>query len=331
MSTPGNTTAETAETAEAWDGPASGPGGGDVSAAWSDPKLANVLYHDAEAGSYDDKWSISYDERCIAYARDRFTAVAGEAGWPYARVLEVGAGTGFFLLNLKQAGVVGEGHVTDISAGMVETAKANAAQLGYEIEGRVADAESLPYDDDTFDLVVGHAMLHHIPDVEQALREVVRVLRPGGRFAFAGEPTRIGDWYARRLGRLTWEVTTRATRLPWLRDWARPEDELAASSEAEALESVVDLHTFDPAALARTAERAGASDVRTVTEELSAAVFGWPVRTFECAVNPDRLGWGWATFAYRSWQRLSTLDAVVLRRVVPSRFFYNVLLTGTKA
>ena len=68
----------------------------------------------------------------------------------------------------------------------------NAKALGFEIEGRVADAESMPYDDATFDLVVGHAVLHHIPDVELALREVLRVLKPGGRFVFAGEPTTLG-------------------------------------------------------------------------------------------------------------------------------------------
>ena len=69
----------------------------------------------------------------------------------------------------------------------------------------------IPYDDATFDLVVGHAVLHHIPDVELALREVLRVLKPGGRFVFAGEPTTVGDWYARRLGRLTWWATTQVT------------------------------------------------------------------------------------------------------------------------
>ena len=48
-----------------------------VRAAWSDPKLANVLYHDWEADTYDEKWSISYDERCIDYAVGRFRASAG--------------------------------------------------------------------------------------------------------------------------------------------------------------------------------------------------------------------------------------------------------------
>mgnify|MGYP000945014156 FL=1 len=54
----------------------------EVKAAFKDPKLANVLYHDWEAGTYDEKWSISYDERCITYASDRFRAVAGDAEWP---------------------------------------------------------------------------------------------------------------------------------------------------------------------------------------------------------------------------------------------------------
>lgn len=296
----------------------------------SSQRLANVLYHDWEASTYDEKWSISYDERCISYARDRFAAVAGTEGWPYGKALELGCGTGFFLLNLQQAGVLEEGHVTDLSPGMVDAAVRNAAGLGFEVEGRVADAESIPYEDATFDLVVGHAVLHHIPDVELALREVLRVLKPGGRFVFAGEPTKLGDWYARRLGRVTWEATTRVTHLPMLRDrWSRPRSELAESSRAAALEAVVDIHTFDPRELAGTAIRAGAVDVRTVTEELTAAFFGWPVRTFEAAVNPERLGWGWSRFAYRSWLRLSAVDRV-LSRVVPQQAFYNVLVTGTR-
>jgi ubiquinone/menaquinone biosynthesis C-methylase UbiE len=306
------------------------PTADEVERAWTDPKLANVLYHDWESTTYDEKWSISYDQRCIDYARDRFVAVAGDQGWPYAEALELGSGTGFFLLNLMQAGVAKTGHVTDLSPGMVETAVRNGIALGLDVDGRVADAESIPYDDASVDLVVGHAVLHHIPDVELALREVLRVLKPGGRFVFAGEPTTIGDWYARHLGRLTWQATTAVTQLAALKArWARPPEELAESSRAAALESVVDLHTFDPRGLAATALRAGAVDVRTTSEELTAAFLGWPVRTFEAAVNPERLGWGWAMFAYRSWQRLSAVDRG-LAHVLPQRLFYNVLLTGTR-
>jgi SAM-dependent methyltransferase len=302
----------------------------EVAAARHDRKLANVLYHDWEAASYDDKWSISYDERCITYAADRFRHAAGDTRRPYGRALELGCGTGFFLLNLMQAGLTARGSVTDLSPGMVAAALRNAENLGLDVDGRVADAEQIPYEDATFDVVVGHAVLHHIPDLDAAFREVLRVLKPGGRFVFAGEPTRIGDRYARLLGGLTWKATTAVTRLPALSSWRRPQTELDASSRAAALEALVDIHTFDPAALEALARGAGAADVRVVTEELTAAMLGWPVRTFEAAVPPGRLGLGWALFAYRSWLRLSWLDAHVLARVVPREWFYNAIVTGTR-
>jgi ubiquinone/menaquinone biosynthesis C-methylase UbiE len=304
-----------------------------VEAARHDSKLAQVLYHDWEAESYDDKWSISYDQRCIDYARGRFDAIVPSdelRDLPHDRALELGCGTGFFLLNLIQSGVARRGSVTDLSPGMVRVATRNGDSLGLEIDGRVADAEGIPYGDGTFDLVVGHAVLHHIPDVEQSLREVVRVLKPGGRFVFAGEPTSVGNEYARALSTLTWRITTNATRLPGLRSWRRPQAELDESSRAAALEAVVDLHTFDPADLELMASNAGAIDVRTATEEFTAAMLGWPIRTFEAAVPPGRLGWNWAKFAFGSWLTLSWVDVNVLRHVVPKAWYYNVMVTGVK-
>jgi ubiquinone/menaquinone biosynthesis C-methylase UbiE len=299
--------------------------------AWADPKVANIVYHDWEASTYDEKWSISYDERCISYARDRYVHIAGEQGWPAERMLEIGAGTGFFTLNLMQAGLAQSAVVTDISQGMVDVAVRNGQALGLAVEGQAADAEALPFADGEFDLVIGHAVLHHIPDLDLAFREILRVLRPGGRFVFCGEPTERGDVIARRLSTLTWWAAGRATRLPGLRErYARSAEELEQSSEEARLEAVVDLHTFDPDALARLAIRAGAIDVATVTEELTASWFGWPVRTFEAAVKPGSLGWGWATFAYRTWMALDAVDRRALAYVVPDEFFYNVSVTGVR-
>jgi hypothetical protein len=67
-----------------------------------------------------------------------------------------------------------------------------------------------------------------------------------------------------------------------------------------------------------------------VTEELAAALFGWPVRTFEAAVPQEKLTLGWRLFAYKAWLRLSWLDENVLAKIAPRNVFYNVLITGTK-
>ena len=211
-----------------------------VEAAMHDSKLAQVLYHDWEAETYDDKWSISYDQRCVDYARGRFDAAVPEEAQrqlPYDRALELGCGTGFFLLNLIQAGVARRGSVTDLSPGMVKVATRNGQSLGLDIDGRVADAEGIPYDDDTFDLVVGHAVLHHIPDVELSLREVVRVLKPGGRFVFAGEPTTTGNRYARYI----LPVQSKPLR-PWTAQ--RPSSSPAMSSRASAIAPTRSLNTM---------------------------------------------------------------------------------------
>ena len=234
-------------------------------------------------------------------------------------------------LRVGPGGVAKKGSVTDLSPGMVQVALRNAEKLGLDVDGRVADAERIPYDDDTFDLVVGHAVLHHIPDVPAAFREVLRVLKPGGRFVFAGEPTKIGDTYARKLGQFTWWLTTNVTKLSALSAWRRPQSELDESSRAAALEAIVDIHTFDPSDLEKVAREAGAANVHAHTEELAAALFGWPVRTFEAAVPQEKLTLGWRLFAYKAWLRLSWLDENVLAKVLPREVFYNVSVTGEKS
>ena len=111
----------------------------------------------------------------------------------FERSLEIGAGTGYFTLNMLQDGVVREATATDISPGMLDALQANAARIGVRVQTVACDAERLPFADASFDLVLGHAVLHHLPHLDEAFAEFERVLRPGGRFLFAGEPSRTGD------------------------------------------------------------------------------------------------------------------------------------------
>ena len=135
-----------------------------------------------------------------------------------------------------------------------------------------------------------------------------------------------------RLSTLTWRAVTNVTRsCPGSSGWRRPQAELDESSRAAALEAIVDLHTFEPGRPGADgdATRAPSTSAPPLTE-FTAAMLGWPVRTFEAAVPPGRLGWGWAKFAFSSWTTLSWVDANVWRRVVPKGWFYNVMVTGVK-
>ncbi|MFN2543771.1 MAG: class I SAM-dependent methyltransferase [Actinomycetota bacterium] len=294
-----------------------------------DPKTANILYHDAAARSYDDKWSISFDERCVSYVRDRAERMLPEAS--YDRVLEIGSGTGFFLLNLWQAGFVKEAHATDISPGMLQACGENARRLGLDVKLRTADAEGLPFEDGSFDLVVGHAFLHHLPEWEQALRDVHRVLAPGGAMFFAGEPTRLGDRMAGVMKRATAGTMKAVRRVrPALVKPPPPPPRTEDERILRDLEFAVDLHTFDPAEVERTCRSLGFTNVRTETEELTSSLVGWAVRTFESQVRPGALGERWGQFAYRSYLRLYDLDQRYLYRVIPKRAFYNLLLYAEK-
>src|ERR1700743_3464438 len=154
----------------------------------------NTRYHDVAADSYDVKWGIDFGEIGQAQVPGRRRRLLGaELDDGYDRSLEIGAGTGYFSLNLLQAGVVGEATCTDISPGMVATLARNAQRLGLQVKNARAYADALPFSDESFDLVLGHAVLHHLPNLRRAFAEFHRVLRPGGRIVFAGEPSRLGD------------------------------------------------------------------------------------------------------------------------------------------
>jgi SAM-dependent methyltransferase len=209
---------------------------------------------------------------------------------------------------------------------MLDTLQANARRLRLAVHTRPADAEHLPFADESFDLVLGHAVLHHIPDLDRAFAEFERVLAPGGIVVFAGEPSRYGDLLANVPKRLATAVAPLWRRAIGARGMPAG---AAAGSEA-ALEGVVDVHAFAPAELSRVARGAGLADVRVCGEELLANWFGWTNRTLEATANPDDVPWAWRMYAYRGYLLLQGLDSRLLEPRLPAAIFYNLMLAARK-
>jgi len=204
--------------------------------------------------------------------------------------------------------------------------RAAAGEQVHDSGGHVADAEHLPFPDNFFDMVVGHAVLHHLPDVPTALSEALRVLKPGGALVIAGEPTRIGFQIIGLAKRATAELMkTVGSRVGITRELG------GGQSDAEAaLEAHVDIHEFHPHMVQAWAKEAGFDKVKVQTEELLSGLFGWTVRTVEALAKPGLLTDRWSWFAYRNYMRLYRLDNMVTRHVVPKELFYNLMLYAEK-
>ncbi|SPQ26431.1 e0457765-177d-4f87-a10c-ad29bd81645c [Thermothielavioides terrestris] len=103
---------------------------------------------------------------------------------PGLRVLDVGAGSGTISASLAAYLPEGELVATDISEAILERARAHAAARGVRnVTFRAADAYALPFADASFDVVHAHQVLCHLSAPVDALREMLRVTRPGGLVA----------------------------------------------------------------------------------------------------------------------------------------------------
>lgn len=288
-------------------------------------KNANTRYHDVAASSYDTKWGIDFGPIGQGQVRGKLAkALGGEPLGSYGDALEIGAGTGYFTLNLLQLGAIRRATVSDISPGMLSTLAETADRLGLAVDAVRAEAEELPFADGSFDLVFGHAVLHHIPDLDRAFAEFRRVLRPGGTIAFCGEPSRYGDRLAavpKRCGNLVapaWRRLVGAGPLP----------PAGGGPDGHELESEVDVHSFSPAGLRAAAERAGFDSVRIRGEELLANAYGWLVRSLEGSADPDQVPDRWRVLAFRTYIALQRLDSRLLEPHLPPALFYNLVLSA---
>lgn len=156
-------------------------------------------------------------------AREEYVRLLGVS--PGERVLDVGCGTGAATRTLAQR-VAPNGRVTGIdpSGALLKITRelADKAGLGALIELKEADCRKLPFPDGSFDAVMAATTLSHVPGPEQALAEMVRVTRPGGRvgvFDVDGDLT----LFAHPDRELTRRIVASYSDLGWVNGWVMRE------------------------------------------------------------------------------------------------------------
>lgn len=124
-----------------------------------------------------------------------FDKIAAE--FPNGKLLEIGCSMGNDTIQFARRGLQVTG--IDITDAAIDLIKKRFALYGMSGDFRVADAEHLPFDDNTFDVVYSFGVLHHTPDTAGAIEEARRVLKPGGKAYIMLYNTRSLNWLAHRV------------------------------------------------------------------------------------------------------------------------------------
>lgn len=166
---------------------------------------ASSEYFQQVAGSWD-QISAGYFGKPV-----RDAAIAKAYLRPEMAVADIGSGTGFVAAGL--APLVKRVYVVDGSAAMLEVAKKNLSQFS-NVEFHEADGSSLPFPEDSLDAVFANMYLHHTTDPLAAIREMVRVLRPGGRLVITDMDTHPYTWLKEEMADV-WQGFDREQMRAW--------------------------------------------------------------------------------------------------------------------
>jgi ubiquinone/menaquinone biosynthesis C-methylase UbiE len=146
-----------------------------------EPEVMDTLEEAVDYDSMDHtEVNRSFAETFLEAFAPQLAASASTASLP--SVLDVGTGTARIPIEICQRSDRLRITAIDLSANMLQLAQRNviAAGLMRQIRLEQVDAKGIPYPDETFAAVISNSIIHHIPQPIHALREMVRVLRPGG-------------------------------------------------------------------------------------------------------------------------------------------------------
>lgn len=143
---------------------------------WSEDPCGATYAREAELGTREFFEEVER-HRYKEYA-PWMPAVMGFDRFKDARLLEIGCGMGTDLLQFARGGARCTG--VDLTPRSIEITRHRFALYRMTGDFMLADGEHLPFEDESFDVVYSNGVLHHTPDTERAVKEVRRVLRPGG-------------------------------------------------------------------------------------------------------------------------------------------------------
>jgi arsenite methyltransferase len=165
---------------------------------------------------YFEKVAEQWDELRGGYFKEsvREAAIARAYLRPEMVAADIGTGTGFMAVGL--APLVRQVIAVDGSPAMLEAARSRLAGLS-NVTTRLADGAALPFEDGNLDAVFANMYLHHCPDAQAAIAEMVRVLRPGGRLVITDMDRHENEWMRLAMAD-EWLGFDRGQVKAWLRE-----------------------------------------------------------------------------------------------------------------
>ena len=189
----------------------------------------------------------------------------------YSSALEIGSGTGYLSYGMLKHKAFGRYIPTDISVRFLRDLRARTAGLSVQPLLYAADANHLPFSDDTFDAVLGNSVLHHFLDYPSTLAQTFRLLRKGGIAVFF-EPIATGNGYIGMLVKMMLSIESEFQMKVFTRQERKKMSSLVAhplilkrnKAKRNWLKTIEDKYVFDTIQLAQLAREIGFREFRAL-------------------------------------------------------------------